>query len=236
MINCVIDISHHQQTVDFNKMKADGIRAVIHKATESTGYVDPKYASRKDLALSVGLLWGAYHFMRPASVSKQVQWFLDNAHADKQTLLVLDHEDPAVPLRDAIEFVLRVAVARNQFPVLYSGNLIKEQHGPERNVVLAQCPLWIARYGNEVGAVPPSWSTWTMWQYTDGVAGPTPHSVEGVGPCDRDQFNGDLAALHRLWNVAQPIQPVPEEPEEPQHAHCVTCKCFAPHCSTCRCS
>ena len=47
--------------------------------------------------------------------------------------------------------------------------------------------------------VPPAWTTWTMWQYTDGAIGPEPHSVEGIGHCDRNKFNGDLDALRNLW-------------------------------------
>jgi hypothetical protein len=29
--------------------------------------------------------------------------------------------------------------------------------------------------------------------------GPTSHAVDGIGPCDRDQFNGTLAELQALW-------------------------------------
>jgi lysozyme len=40
-----------------------------------------------------------------------------------------------------------------------------------------------------------------MWQYTNGAAGPQPHEVPGIGRCDRDQFNGDMDALKKLWDV-----------------------------------
>jgi GH25 family lysozyme M1 (1,4-beta-N-acetylmuramidase) len=46
---------------------------------------------------------------------------------------------------------------------------------------------------------PTAWSTWTMWQYTDGAIGPEPHVVDGIGHCDRDKFNGNFDALERLW-------------------------------------
>jgi len=47
--------------------------------------------------------------------------------------------------------------------------------------------------------VPVNWEKWTLWQYTDGGLGPDPHSVDGVGRCDRDKFNGDAEALRRFW-------------------------------------
>ena len=34
LINVVVDLSHHNENVDVVKMKADGIVAVIHKATQ----------------------------------------------------------------------------------------------------------------------------------------------------------------------------------------------------------
>jgi len=41
-----------------------------------------------------------------------------------------------------------------------------------------------------------------MWQCTDGALGPPPHTVPGIGACDRDQLNGDLNGLKALWGVA----------------------------------
>lgn len=49
--------------------------------------------------------------------------------------------------------------------------------------------------------VPANWPTWTMWQYTDGGIGPLPHTVAGIGRCDRDRFNGNATQLKKLWGV-----------------------------------
>ena len=209
-VNVVVDLSHHNETVDFAKMKAAGIVGVIHKATQGLTYVDETYADRRVEALECGLLWGAYHFGVAGDGSDQAQFFLDVTKPDRRTLLVLDYEPnltgPTMSLDQAREFVEHVGEATGRWPGLYSGHLIKEQLGgstpPDSR--LSKCFLWIAQYnGPRPLNVPPTFRTWTLWQYTDGVHGPAPHRVEGVGLCDRNIFNGSLAQLRRLWGVAR---------------------------------
>ena len=208
-INVLVDLSHHNEAVDFAKMKADGIVGVIHKATQGLTYVDKTYASRRRKAVDCGLLWGAYHFGVGADGSDQAQFFLKVTKPDEQTLLVLDYEPnltgPTMALDQAREFVEHVAEATGRWPGLYSGHLIKEQLGgvtpPDRQ--LSKCFLWLAQYnGPKPLNIPSTFKTWTFWQYTDGVHGPEPHRVDGVGLCDRNKFNGSLARLRKLWGVA----------------------------------
>jgi lysozyme len=208
-INVIVDLSHHNEAVDFVKMKADGIVGVIHKATQGLRYVDKSYASRRRKAVDCGLLWGAYHFGVGADGSDQAQFFLKVTKPDEHTLLVLDYEPnltgPTMALDQAREFVEHVAEATGRWPGLYSGHLIKEQLGgvtpPDRQ--LSNCFLWLAQYnGPKPLNIPSTFKTWTFWQYTDGVHGPAPHRVDGVGLCDRNKFNGSLARLRKLWGVA----------------------------------
>ena len=208
-INVIVDLSHHNEAVDFVKMKADGIVGVIHKATQGLRYVDKSYASRRRKAVDCGLLWGAYHFGVGADGSDQAQFFLKVTKPDEHTLLVLDYEPnltgPTMALDQAREFVEHVAEATGRWPGLYSGHLIKEQLGgvtpPDRQ--LSKCFLWLAQYnGPKPLNIPSTFKTWTFWQYTDGVHGPEPHRVDGVGLCDRNKFNGSLARLRKLWGVA----------------------------------
>jgi lysozyme len=209
-INVVVDLSHHNETVDFAKMKASGVVGVIHKATQGLTYVDETYAGRRIEALECGLLWGAYHFGVGGDGSDQAQFFLDVTKPDGRTLLVLDYEPnltgPTMSLDQAREFVEHVGEATGRWPGLYSGHLIKEQLGGSTppDARLSKCFLWIAQYnGPRPLNVPPTFRTWTFWQYTDGVHGPAPHRVDGVGLCDRNIFNGSLAQLKRLWGVAR---------------------------------
>jgi lysozyme len=201
-INVVVDISHHNGNVNLQLARADGIIGVIHKATQGTEMVDPMYQTNRTQALDEGLLWGAYHFGTGGDGAAQAQYFLNVVGTFDNTLLVLDFEQntdgASMSLADARAFVTEVNQVTGRFPGLYSGSYIKQLLGNAKDPVLAQCWLWLPEYG-PTAVVPANWSTWTMWQYTDGNFGPQPHAVNGIGNCDRDKFNGTEDQLRMLW-------------------------------------
>lgn len=208
MLNNVIDISHHNTVTSFQEVKHNGIVGVFHKATQGRTVVDAKYHNRRQRALDVGLLWGAYHFGVKGNVTQQVDHFLDTASPTDTDLLVLDFEPNPIgdsgtmTLTEAEQFVTLVKERTGRFPGLYSGqSFIRQKVGSNTNTVLKNCFLWIARYSSNLPLVPPAWNTFTFWQYTDGNAGDQPHQVPGIGRCDRDKFNGSLDGLKRLWGV-----------------------------------
>lgn len=203
-LNVIFDCSHFQQSINFVAAKAGGIVGVIHKASQGVSGSDPTYATHRTAARSAGLLWGAYHFGTGSDGVQQAQHFLQVAAPDAQTLLVLDFENnpqgPSMTLEEARAFVTHIQQVTGRWPGLYAGHYLKQLLGTSADPVLANCWFWLSQYG-PTPVVPPNWKTWTMWQYTDGALGPEPHSVPGVGRCDRDQFNGTLAALKKLWNA-----------------------------------
>jgi lysozyme len=204
-INAVVDISHHNGDVNLQLAKADGIIGVIHKATQGTTMADPMYQTNRTKALNEELLWGAYHFGTGGDGAAQAQFFLNVVGTFDNTLLVLDFEQntdgASMSLADARAFVTEVNQVTGRFPGLYSGSYIKQLLGSAKDPVLAECWLWLPEYG-PTPVVPANWSTWTMWQYTDGNFGPEPHSVNGIGACDRDKFNGTEDQLRTLWQTA----------------------------------
>src|SRR5262244_1591893 len=194
-LNAVIDLSHHNQNLDFQQIQSQGgIQGVIHKATQGLRFVDPAYLDNQTKARSAGLLWGAYHFGTGSDGVQQAEFFLESADPDDETLLVLDFEanpqGPSMTLEEARAFVTHLHDATGRWPGLYSGHYIKELLGTNRDSVLANCWFWLSQYG-PTPVVPANWASWTMWQYTDGAMGQTPHSVQGIGLCDRDKFAGD---------------------------------------------
>ena len=208
MINAVADVSHYQDNIDFNKVAADGILGLIHKATQGTQYTDSRYLSRRPLALSASLLWGAYHFGTGGDGAAQAQYFLSVVKPQPTDLLVLDFEPNTgsggnMTTAQAEAFVQYVYDHTGRYPGLYATSDYLTQNKADQSPVLTQCWLWVARYADL--ATPPhpaAWKTWTMWQYTDGAAGAQPHAVQGIGNCDRDKFNGSEDSLRRLWGYA----------------------------------
>jgi lysozyme len=212
-LNVVIDLSHHNQNLDFQRIESQGgILGVIHKATQGLRFVDPAYRDNKAKALSAGLIWGAYHFGTGSDGVQQAEFFLDTVSPDGQTLLVLDFEanpqGPSITLEEARAFVTHIQAVTGVWPGIYSGHYIKELLGADQDPVLGNCWFWLAQYG-PTPVVPPTWNTWTMWQYTDGAQGPAPHDVPGAGRCDRDRFSGSEADLRSLW-LSQPSTPMEE--------------------------
>lgn len=202
ILNSIVDLSHHNGNVNLIKARADGILGVIQKASQGQSLVDPSYKTNHKKAQDAGLLWGAYHFGTGSDGIHQAEHFLSAVGPDSQALLVLDFEPnptgPSMSLEEARAFVTHVKEITGRYPGLYSGHYIKELLGTNRDPVLANCWFWLAQY-SLTPVVPPTWSTWTMWQYTDGAAGPEPHTVNGIGRCDRDRFNGDEDQLRKLW-------------------------------------
>jgi lysozyme len=202
--SCVIDISHHNgKSLDFALARQDGIRGVIHKASQGAGMRDPMYLANQEKARDAGLLWGAYHFGTGSDSFLQAQNFVEAIGDPSGVLMALDLEPnpagPSMTLAQARTFVMQVYELTGRWPGLYSGHAIKRMLGHRKDPVLANCWLWLAQYGPKA-VVPPNWPTWTLWQYTDGTIGGEPKTVRGIGLCDRNRFNGSEANLRKLWH------------------------------------
>ena len=212
-LDAVIDLSAHTAVSDFRLVRASNILAVIHKASEGDFYADPACAARRPQAEAAGLLWGTYHFGKGDSPgAQQAAFFLDSSRPTQGTLLALDLEpnegDPSnsMTLDQAEAFVQAVASATGRLPLVYvhptwaNGRITPDS-------ILARCGLWVVDY-HASPEIPLAWATsgWRLWQYaSDNYAGLRARGhtriVQGLDRCDRNLFNGDVAALHRFWNA-----------------------------------
>lgn len=199
MIDVVIDISHHNGSVNFSTVRDAGIVGVIAKATQGVGFRDPKFKDFHQKAHEVGLLLGAYHFGTGDNVERQVENFLVTTRPDvnDSTLLVLDLENnpsgKTMSLFQAEEFCALIHQKTGKWPGLYSGNSIKEYLTDNRVTPLANCWLWLAQYGPKA-VIPKQWDHWKLWQYTEqGI-------VPGIGgKVDRNRFMGTEEELRQWW-------------------------------------
>jgi lysozyme len=202
-IDVVIDLSHHNTVTDWAAIKAAGILAVLHKASQGVSFVDKTYHERRQRALEVGLLFGAYHFGEAGPALPQVSHFLATTQPEPGDLLVLDFEPCAKTMTQegAELFVDEVYVRTGQWCGLYSGmSFCGETLGTCTDTPLARSWLWLARYSSMSPEVPPAWPTWTLWQFTDQG------SMPGVeGPVDINRFHGSVEQLYRLWGVPTPL-------------------------------
>ena len=212
----VVDLYHGDTgslkggAIDWAALKGAGIVGVIHKASQGTTDIDPQYAARRKAATAAGLLWGAYHFGTSADGGQQAKHFLSAAQPDKDTLVAIDFEDfvSEMTLAGLQAFIEGIHTALGRFPVLYSGNLIKEKiagRSQESKMFFAQCRFWLAQYGStprliDSDNVALPWKDAWLWQFTGDGAGPQPHTIPGLhGDIDISSFNGTDEELATQW-------------------------------------
>src|SRR6266540_1609441 len=136
-----IDVSNHQDRVDWTRVKADGISFAIVKASEGTTFADPKYEAHVTGAKTAGIQTGAYHFARPDTNSTDVRrdaraeadWFLSLAAPRPGDLLpALDLETAGLPAAQMVEWTRawldRVRGRIGARPLLYTYPACWRQH------------------------------------------------------------------------------------------------------------
>jgi lysozyme len=172
-----IDVSAHQNVIDWDRVAADGIEFAYVKATEGGDFVDDRFADNWARADEAGLDRGAYHFFTlctPGAV--QARNFLRIARPDPAALA------PAVDLElagncdrrpegevvdaELLEFLGTVEDGWGRDVVLYVGNDFESQY-PVRDRL--DRPLWHRRF-----LLRPNVDGWVIWQL-HGYA-----NVEGI--------------------------------------------------------
>ncbi len=191
----VLDISHHNTIVSFQKMYDFGIRGVILKSTQGSHYVDRTYERRVKQARDAGLLTGAYHFATGDNVEAQVRNMLDVVEIDDKTLVALDYEPnraSEMSLSQCREFFEHMDTQLGRKTVLYSGNLIKETLS-KPDPIICNRKLWLAQYGSSY-VLPVGFADCWLWQYAEKGA------VPGItGAIDHNSFDGTDEDLALEW-------------------------------------
>jgi lysozyme len=195
-----IDISHFQLTIDWDKVKTDGLSFVYIKATEGADGVDDDFVANWKGAEGAGLARGAYHFYNFCKTgSEQAANFIKTVPADAGVLpATIDLEqsgdcktmpEKTAFRKDLADFVVKVLAAYGRLPILYVNYKIYDKYFKGEN---DSYKLWISDVSHEAPSMPDN-SSWTMWQY--GWHG----SVAGVpGEVDLDVFNGTPQMLASL--------------------------------------
>ena len=180
-----MDVSSHQQNVDWASAYAAGSRFAYVKATEGSYYTNPYFAQQYNGSAQAGMVRGAYHFANPrtSSGADQARYFVQNGGAwtaDGQTLPgLLDIEfnpypaygntcfsmTPAQLTAWTRDFVDTYRSLTGRAPMVYTATswwshcVGSQQFG--------SLPLHLASYSTVVGAIPAGWSGYDIWQFTD---------------------------------------------------------------------
>lgn len=204
-----IDISHHQGTIEWDKIKKQRVHFVYMKATEGGDYKDPEFDRNWKEAASAGLVRGAYHFFSFCkSGDEQARNFLAAVPVDINALPpVIDLEfggncknrpEKDVIVRELLHFMGRVKGTHGMTLIIYATHSSYNEYLKDlsdKNII------WI----RDIFKTPrlPNGRKWTLWQYANNGR------VDGItGRVDLNVFNGSYddfrTILERFPSDAKP--------------------------------
>jgi len=195
-----VDVSHYQGTINWTAVRNAGKRFGMVKASEGTTYQDPSFRTNWQNMGYNRVVRGAYHFGHPSlDPYAQVNNFVSVAHpktGDLQLTLdleVTDGKSPHQVMQWTRQFIGRIHAITGRPGIIYTGYYFWRDNVGNSPVNL-NCPLWLAAYVSDPNPyVPPAWSTWSFWQYSDTGR------VPGInGNVDLDRWNGSLQNLRNL--------------------------------------
>ena len=213
-----LDVSAHQEEIDWKSVADFGIKWVYIKSTEGAYHKDPSFLRHWKGAKDAGLLTSAYHYAilfwegKPSSPEKEAKSLLATVPKDYDLPLALDLEPKEVkPIVEAKgraagadwikRFIRVVEEETGVSPCLYThhrimGDEILGKDADEFKIY----HTWWAYYVNRLESVidgvhkrPKGWG-WNMWQFTsNGI-------IPGISsPVDVNIYNGSLTEFE-MWS------------------------------------
>jgi len=201
-----MDVSGHQENVNWSAAYRNGARFAYVKATEGTGYTNPHFAQQYNGSYQVGMIRGAYHFALPnrSSGTAQANYFASHGGGwsrDGKTLPgAVDMEynpyaggtcygkSPSAMVAWIRDFINQYHARTGRWAVIYTSTSWWSTCTGNYAGFAANSPLWLARYSANIGALPAGWSTYSIWQWAD----------HGTFPGDQNVWNGSLDRLRVL--------------------------------------
>ncbi|NOH04340.1 MAG: SH3 domain-containing protein [Chloroflexi bacterium] len=193
------DISHHQETCDFKKLKTMSY-GVILKAGQGSK-VDEKFKEFRDDAIQEEVIFGTYWFYDESYKPKdQARLWVETIEDDPGVLgawLDLERWEPGPyntweHWKECME-EFEALLPNVKLGVYTRRNYFNDKVG-NNFAYFATHPLWVAFYSTDPQPpLPTGWNEWTIWQYSktgDGKA----HGVKSEA-IDMDLYNLDSAAF-----------------------------------------
>ena len=208
-----IDVSKWQGSIDFNRVKADGIKIVYIRAGAGNDYKDPYFERNYDNAKAAGRDIGFYHSMTARSVSEagqQARFFVSLlAGKTADCMLAMDFGSGGqLPVSTsntvAIAFMREVERISGKDVMIYtSTNGAKTRWS---NALASEFPLWVAQYGPSTPSDNGKWDTWVGFQYSNTGR------IDGIpGDVDLDRFTQDAYLADNSPIPGNEPDPIPED-------------------------
>lgn len=174
----IIDVSHHNGTINWTQVALDGVKGAYIKLTEGETFVSPKAYENYLGAKNAGLRVGFYHYAHANNDPiKEVDFFLKklgNMKVDLPHCLDLEEnkgKSKAQVNAFGLKWMEYLQKKTGITPILYAGLSFSNDNF---STAMAKYPLWVARYSssNRVGGMNNPgdsryWSKWAMFQFTD---------------------------------------------------------------------
>lgn len=171
-------------TVDVYSGSADSIiqdahaQGVIVKATQGTGYVNPRCNHQWDLAGQLGKLRGLYHYAGGGNPESEAQYFINNIkNYVGQGILILDWESYQNSAWGNTNWARRFVDEVHRLTGVWCVIYVQESALWQVANCANTCGAWVAKYASM------NWNSWTLpnmnvssgafkfltgWQYTGG--------------------------------------------------------------------
>lgn len=209
-----IDISHHQKTLDLNKIQFD---FVVMKATQGTWMVDEKCDVFYQQAKKLGKCLGVYHYAEGGDYQKEADYFLKNVeNYVGEAILVLDWESQDNKSWNKNDKTW----IKNWCDYVYSKTGVKplvyiQKSAMSKAQGIGDYGLWVAQYPDytPTGYKETPWNegaySCVMRQYTsvgrlDGYS----------GNLDLDKFYGDKTAWNKYAGKGNTTESKPSTPTQ----------------------
>jgi len=195
-----IDVSKWQGDIDWAAVKNDGIVYAIVRATHGINTIDEWFDSNWNDSRAEGIYVGVYQYFEPGQdpiAQADLMLEMMGPLGPEDLPPVIDVEShgglPPAEVASAVgQWIDHVEAATGVAPIIYTGRYFWQDY--VQSPAFADYPLWIAHYTDGCPNIPDQWSDWVFHQYTSSG------SVAGIaGDVDRNDFNGDLAALSGLF-------------------------------------
>jgi lysozyme len=186
-----IDISHHQDVIDWDILKRSDISFAFIKSTEGGDHKDTKFQENWERAGDIGLIRGAYHFFTFCkSGREQAENFINTVPVENVML------PPAIDLefggncserpsreevlKEIADFAKAVEQKYGKTPVIYATSQSYKAFLADGR---PDYPIWIRDIYAKPGL--PEGREWTFWQYAHKGR---LHGIDGF--VDLNVFNG----------------------------------------------